>query len=71
MNGTIQISAAQLIFALVGAAAISGIVTGLILALSQWREREARRKELLLAIQSSSAPGNDAKNLVASRICCD
>ncbi len=48
MNGTMQVSAAQLVIALVGAAAISGIVTGLIVALSQWRERVSRRKELLL-----------------------
>jgi hypothetical protein len=49
MQGTIQVTVAQLIFAVVGAASFGGIITGLILAASQSRERKSRREELVFS----------------------
>ncbi len=49
MPNTIQVTSAQLIFALVASTSIGGIVTGSILALSQWRERKSRQNELILS----------------------
>jgi hypothetical protein len=48
MNGTIQITAAQLIIAVVSAAGIGALVSTGISELGKWRERKARHKELLL-----------------------
>lgn len=49
MNNTIQVTAAQLIIALIGAAAIGALVSSLITLVGQWFERKSRREELLLA----------------------
>jgi hypothetical protein len=48
MNSTIQVTAAQLLIALVGAAAIGALVSSLINLFAQVLERKARKKELLL-----------------------
>lgn len=67
MQNTIQVTAAQLLIALVGAAAISGITTGLILALSQWRERVSRGKELVLNLAIRLAEKNTEIHLELAR----
>lgn len=48
MNSTIQVTAAQLLIALVGAAAIGALVSSLINLFAQVLERKARKRELLL-----------------------
>ena len=47
-TGTIQVTSAQLIIALIGAAGIGALVSASILSFTQWRDRVARRRELLL-----------------------
>lgn len=49
MNNTIQVTAAQLILAIVGAAGIGALVSSIINLAGQFFERQSRRKELLLA----------------------
>lgn len=48
MNGPIQITAAQLIIAIVSAAGIGALISTGVSELGRWRERKSRREELLL-----------------------
>jgi hypothetical protein len=48
MSNTIQVTAAQLILAVVSAAGVGALISASILSFTQWRERVARRRELLL-----------------------
>jgi hypothetical protein len=45
----IQITPAQLIIAIISSAGIGAVVTGSLLAFSQWRERISRQNELILS----------------------
>lgn len=55
MNGTIQVSAAQLILALVGAAGIGALTSSVITLIAQALERRARHRELLLQLSADFA----------------
>jgi hypothetical protein len=43
-----EMDKSQLVLALLGSAVVGALFSSLVIALSQWRERVARRKELLL-----------------------
>ena len=68
MNGTIQLSAAQLIFALVGAAGIGALVSSLVALLGQHLDRQNRRQELLLTTAVNLSLAETTKLLEAAKL---